>query len=75
MVDDVVNNQVTSSTIIGQLGTGWHLDGIGDTDSDGLSDLVIRHDTGLTAVAHVVNHRIVSTIPLVPVGPEWTLFS
>lgn len=65
MVDDVVSNRVTSSTIAGQLGAGWQLYGIGDTDS------VIRNSAGLTADDHIANHQIVSTIPLGQVGPNF----
>jgi hypothetical protein len=75
MVDDVANNQITSSTIIGQLPSGWHLFGIGDTDRDGINDLVVRNDAGATAVEHIAGDRIAGLTIAGQIGPEWRLFS
>ena len=66
MVDDVVSNRVTSSTIAGELSAARHLYGIGDTNG------VMRHSAGLTADDHIANHQIYSTIPLGRVGHEFS---
>ena len=40
------SNQIGADLPIGNLSTDWHVEGIGDFNSDGISDILLRNDDG-----------------------------
>jgi RTX calcium-binding nonapeptide repeat (4 copies) len=70
----IQNNAVTSTTIIGQVGTNISVGGIGDFNGDGTSDILMHYDVGTTRtdiVYNIVNNAVVSTQTLAVTGIDW----
>jgi hypothetical protein len=70
----IQNNAVTSTTIIGQVGTNISVGGIGDFNGDGTSDILMYQDVGTTRtdiVYNIVNNAVVSTQTLAVTGIDW----
>jgi hypothetical protein len=42
----IVNNTVQAAPVLGQIGADWQVDGIGDFNHDGTSDILMHHDSG-----------------------------
>jgi hypothetical protein len=72
----IQNNATQSATIIAQVGTNISLDGIGDFNGDGTSDLALHQDVGTTRtdlVYNVVDNTVVNPHIVGVTGIDWQL--
>ncbi|HWB47601.1 MAG TPA: Ig-like domain-containing protein [Stellaceae bacterium] len=73
MADNIVNDEVTTAAVVGQVGTEWLLQGVRDFDDDGTSDLLYRRGDGSLQIDKVVDNRVPVVDMIGQVGNEWSL--
>src|SRR5262245_46086813 len=70
----IQNNAIQSATVIAQVGTNISVDGIGDFNGDGTSDIALHQDVGTTRtdrVYDVVNNTVVNPHTVATTGIDW----
>jgi FG-GAP-like repeat len=70
----IQNNAIQSGTIIAQVGTNISVDGVGDFNSDGTSDIALHQDVGTTRtdlIFNVVNNTVVNPHTVAVTGIDW----
>jgi predicted Zn-dependent protease len=70
----IQNNAIQSATVIAQVGTNISVDGIGDFNSDGTSDIALHQDVGTTRtdlIFNVVNNTVVNPHTVAVTGIDW----
>jgi hypothetical protein len=70
----IQNNAIQSATVIAQVGTNISVDGIGDFNGDGTSDIALHQDVGTTRtdrVYDVVNNVVVNPHTVAVTGIDW----
>jgi probable HAF family extracellular repeat protein len=70
----IKNNAIQSATVIAQVGTNISVDGIGDFNSDGTSDIALHQDVGTTRtdlIYNVVNNTVVNPHTVAVTGIDW----
>jgi hypothetical protein len=72
-VNNIVDDQVTTAGIAGQVGPEWHLEGIGDFNDDGTDDLLYRRGDGALLINQFVNNQVPVVAMLGQVGNELNL--
>ncbi len=73
MVDDIANNQVVASTLPGQVGREWQLEGARDFNGDGTDDLLYRRGDGALQIDQFTDSRVTAVDMIGQVGNEWGL--
>jgi hypothetical protein len=76
LILDMQNNVVQAGLNAGAVGTDWQVDGTGDFDNDGDSDIVMHQDVGgirnLT-IFQMQNSGVVTTSSLGALGNDWQI--
>jgi hypothetical protein len=70
----IQNNAIQSATVIAQVGTNISVDGVGDFNSDGTSDIALHQDVGTTRtdlIYNVVNNTVVNPHTVAITGIDW----
>jgi hypothetical protein len=70
----IQNNAIQSATIIAQVGTNISVDGIGDFNDDGTSDIALHQDVGTTRtdlIYDVINNTVVNPHTVAVTGIDW----
>ena len=71
VVYDIRNNQITGSSSMGRVGLTWSVEGFGDFNGDGTSDMIMRNVTGALQVYDIANNQIIGSAPMGTIGREW----
>jgi len=76
LILDLQNNVVQAGLVAGAVGTDWQVDGVGDFDNDGDSDIVMHQDVGATrnlTIFEMQNSGVVGTSSLGALGNDWQI--
>jgi hypothetical protein len=70
------NNVVQSVSLLGTIGSEWQIDGMGDFNHDGTSDILMHRDTGTIRTAEILtinNNTVVSGTIVAQVGANFQI--
>jgi probable HAF family extracellular repeat protein len=71
-VYDIRNNQITGANFMGRVGLTWSVQGFGDFNGDGTSDMIMRNGlTGQLQVYDIANNQFTGSAPMGTIGREW----
>jgi hypothetical protein len=76
LILDMQNNVVQAGLPAGAVGTDWQVDGLGDFDNDGDSDIVMHQDVGAIrnlTIFQMQNSGVVTTSSLGALGNDWQI--
>jgi hypothetical protein len=70
------NNVVQSVSLLGTIGSDWQIDGMGDFNHDGTSDILMHRDTGTIRTAEILtinNNTVVSGTVVAQIGANFQI--
>jgi hypothetical protein len=71
-VYDIRNNTITGYNPMGRVGLTWFVEGFGDFNGDGTSDMIMRNaGTGALQVYDIANNQFTNSAPMGTIGREW----
>jgi hypothetical protein len=66
-------SQITSSREVSNLPTQWHLQGTGDFNGDGTSDILLRHDSGQIYLWEMNGSQVTSAQEVSNLPNDWQI--
>ena len=69
------SDQITQSTIVATPGSSWHVEGTGDFNGDGKSDIVLQNNNGSVAIWEMNGDQVSHGIVVANPGPNWHVAS
>jgi len=71
-VYDIRNNTITGYNPMGRVGVTWFVEGFGDFNGDGTSDMIMRQAiTGALQVYDINNNQFTNSLSMGAIGREW----
>src|SRR5712672_2777210 len=71
-VYDIRNNQITGANFMGRVGLTWSVQGFGDFNGDGTTDMILRNfNTGDLQLYDIANNQITNSFFLGTIGLDW----
>jgi hypothetical protein len=68
------NNTIVGGSAVAQVGTNFHVDGVGDFNHDGTSDIAMHADTGTTRndwIFSIANNVVTNAHIVASTGTDW----